>query len=131
MASFLQYMLPGSPSLYYGDEAGMEGGKDPFNRRPYPWGREDGVLLSHFRRLGKLRKDHAALRLGNIQFSHFDHGRLGFTRSFEGKTYRICCNRSGESWEVPSGKVLLGKNLALCTPEQLILAPGGFCLTEE
>ena len=41
MASFLQYMLPGAPSLYYADEAGMEGYKDPFNRRPYPWGRED------------------------------------------------------------------------------------------
>ena len=39
MASFLQYTLPGSPSLYYGDEACMEGYKDPFNRRPYPWGR--------------------------------------------------------------------------------------------
>ena len=41
MATFLQYMLPGSPSLYYADEAGMEGHKDPFNRRPYPWCRED------------------------------------------------------------------------------------------
>ena len=44
MASFLQYMLPGSPSLYYGDEALMEGYKDPFNRRSFPWGREDRDL---------------------------------------------------------------------------------------
>ena len=46
MASLLQYMLPGAPSLYYADEAGMEGYKDPFNRRTYPWGREDKQLLA-------------------------------------------------------------------------------------
>lgn len=44
LASFLQFTLPGAPSIYYGDEAGMEGGKDPFNRRTYPWGREDTDL---------------------------------------------------------------------------------------
>ena len=131
MASFLQYMLPGSPSLYYGDEAGMEGGKDPFNRRPYPWGKEDGTLLSHFRLLGKLRREHEALRLGTTEFFRFEGGCLGFTRSHGGKTYRVCCNRSGENWEVPAGKLLLGKNLALCTPERLVLAHDGFCLTEE
>ena len=131
MASFLQYMLPGSPSLYYGDEAGMEGGKDPFNRRPYPWGKEDPELLRHFRLLGQLRKDYEALRLGNTAFFHYEGGRLGFTRSLDGKTFRICCNRSSENWEVPTGKLLLGKHLALCTPQRLVLAPGGFCLTEE
>ena len=41
MASFLQFTLPGAPSIYYGDEAGMEGYRDPFNRRTFPWGRED------------------------------------------------------------------------------------------
>lgn len=44
MASFLQFVLPGAPSVYYGDEAGMEGYADPFNRRTYPWGREDPDL---------------------------------------------------------------------------------------
>ena len=132
MASFLQYTLPGSPSLYYGDEAGMEGGKDPFNRRPYPWGREDRELLAHFRRLGKLRKEIEALRLGNIRFFSYTEGLLGFTRSYGGKTYRVCCHNGAAPWTVEAGKtLLLGKNLLLCTPEQLTLAPGGFCLTED
>ena len=39
MASAIQYTLPGVPSLYYGDEAGMEGYQDPFNRGCYPWGK--------------------------------------------------------------------------------------------
>ena len=40
----------------------MEGYADPFNRRTYPWGREDEELLAHYRRLGQLRRDNPALR---------------------------------------------------------------------
>lgn len=55
LAAVLQYTLPGTPCLYYGDEAGLYGYKDPFNRSCYPWGREDGELVAFFQRLGQLR----------------------------------------------------------------------------
>lgn len=55
-ASAMQYTLPGVPCLYYGDEAGLSGLKDPFNRTTYPWGLEDTDLLAHYRRLGELRR---------------------------------------------------------------------------
>jgi glycosidase len=42
-AALLQFTLPGAPCVYYGDEAGMEGFEDPFNRRFFPWGREIGI----------------------------------------------------------------------------------------
>ena len=58
IASALQYFLPGVPSLYYGDEAGLQGFEDPLNRRPYPWGKEDRELLEHYRRLGQLRAEY-------------------------------------------------------------------------
>ena len=51
LASLLQYLLPGVPCLYYGDEAGLSGYRDPFNRCPYPWGQEDPELLDWFRQL--------------------------------------------------------------------------------
>ncbi len=57
MCATVQYTVYGVPSLYYGDEAGVEGGRDPFCRRTYPWGRENGELLEHYRRLGELRRD--------------------------------------------------------------------------
>ena len=47
--------LPGIPSIYYGDEAGMEGYGDPFNRFPYPWGKEDVDILGSFRRFAAAR----------------------------------------------------------------------------
>jgi glycosidase len=130
-ASFLQFTLPGMPSIYYGDEAGMEGSKDPFNRRTYPWGREDPEILSHFRRLGKLRRQQEALRLGDIHFRQAGDKHLAFTRSYGGKTLCIYCNRSADTWAIPAGKVLLGYNLQVVSAEDLVLGPRGFCITEE
>ena len=101
LASVLQYTLPGSPSIYYGDEAGMEGGKDPFNRRTYPWGREDQRLLSHFRQLGQLRRKYAPLRLGDVAFFSRTNGRIGFTRTWENTVLRIYVNRNDEDWVLP------------------------------
>ena len=130
MASFLQYMLPGCPSIYYADEVGMEGYKDPFNRRPYPWGREDRELLEHYTRLGKLRSRCEVLRLGDISFFQAGDKHLGFTRSYNGKTVKIYANRSGDSWEIPYGKILLGYNLQVVSQDCLVLGPRGFCITE-
>ena len=131
MASFLQYMLPGMPSLYYGDEAGMEGYKDPFNRRPYPWGQEDPILLEHFRSLGQLRKDQEVLRLGDLHFFEAGKGRLGFSRSFGSKRLRIYINHSAEAWDVPGSKLLFGHEASVSAPTWLTLKPMGFCITED
>ena len=131
MAAFLQYTLPGSPSLYYGDEALMEGYKDPFNRRTYPWGREDPEILSFFRHLGRLRKEREELRLGDIRFFAAGDKHIGFARSFEGKTSKIYVNRSGDPWEVETGHVLMGKLMETVAYDRLVLAPRGFCIVEE
>ena len=56
LAVMLQYFLPGSPCIFYGDEVGMMGYSNPFNRRTYPWGRRDKELLKFYRKMGKLRK---------------------------------------------------------------------------
>ncbi len=125
-AAALQYTLPGSPSLYYGDEAGMAGHKDPFNRRTYPWGKEDPILLGHFRQLGRLRREQDALRLGDIRFFHAVGQKVGFTRSYNGKTLRIYLNRSNEDWKIPAGNMLMSHNL-----HNLQLAPMGFCILED
>ena len=131
MATFLQYTLPGSPSIYYGDEAGMEGGKDPFNRRTFPWGAEDTLLQKHYMQLGQLRKSAPALGLGDISFFQSADGRLGFARSTESQKLKIYVNRSLDSWSVPAGKLLYGKKLRTAAPNWLELEPMGFCVVEE
>ena len=125
-AAFLQYTLPGAPSIYYGDEAGMEGHKDPFNRRTYPWGKVDPILLGLYRTLGNLRKEHPALQLGDIQFFQAEEGKIGFSRSYAGKSARIYVNQSGSNWDIPEGIVLMSHRL-----NRQALAPGGFCIMED
>ncbi len=130
MASFLQYTLPGCPSLYYADETCMEGYKDPFNRRTYPWGREDTEILGHFRCLGKLRTRNIALRLGDIRFTVASDRHLAYTRSAQGQTLSIYVNRSGDAWDIPTGRVTFGKNIDTISPDRLTLGPRGFCVME-
>lgn len=77
LASTLQFTVYGIPSVYYGDEAGLEGYHDPFCRRPYPWGQEDAELIAHYRLLGRFRAAHAALRGGDFRFlSHTESALL-------------------------------------------------------
>ena len=91
-AALLLFCFPGSPTVYYGDEAGMEGFEDPFNRRPYPWGREDGELLGWFKQLGALRKDHPALRRGTIRYVAAEGPLLAFARADDGEELLCVCN---------------------------------------
>ena len=95
-ASLLLYAFPGSPTVYYGDEAGMEGFEDPFNRRPYPWGREDQELLEWYRSLGQLRHDHSALRAGSIRYVAGEQDLLSFLRKDEQEEVLVCFNSSDE-----------------------------------
>ena len=131
LAALLQYTLPGSPSLYYGDETGMEGGKDPFNRRTYPWGREDQDLLTYFRALGQLRRDHAALRTGDTEILRAGEGCFAFARMLEDCKLRIYVNYSKEDWQIPAGRQLFGKGVRTVAPDWLELAPMGMCIVED
>ena len=66
LASVIQYTLPGVPSLYYGDEAGMQGFGDPFCRGTYPWGKEDTELIDFYKWLGALRKENSVFKDGEF-----------------------------------------------------------------
>lgn len=72
MAAVLQYTLPGTPSLYYGDELGQQGFEDPINRRPMPWDKPNEELLSFYRKLGTLRRELYASLAGSVRFVKHD-----------------------------------------------------------
>ena len=90
------FCFPGSPTVYYGDEAGMEGFEDPFNRRTFPWGREDRELTEWFAALGKLRKTSAALRKGELRGLTGAGSLLGFERVHDDERVMCVCNAGGE-----------------------------------
>lgn len=68
MASSIQFMLPGVPSIFYGDEQGMEGYEDPLCRRTLDWGNIDSELLQHYTKLGAIRKRYNSQICGDTYF---------------------------------------------------------------
>ena len=80
LASALQYTLFGTPSVFYGDEAGLEGYHDPFCRLPFPWGREETELLSHYRLLGKIRRGEPLFKDGKFEFIRVEKELVAYRR---------------------------------------------------
>lgn len=79
--AIIEYFLPGNPCLYYGDEAGVYGFKDPHNRKTYPWGREDKELIQFFQKLGGIRKENAFLKDAGFLPLIFHGGLCTFARN--------------------------------------------------
>ncbi len=92
LAAALQFTVYGVPSVYYGDEAGLEGYHDPFCRMPFPWGGEDKELLSHYRALGKLRRAHKALADGSFAFVFHNAHSFAYVRKKEEDEVLVIAN---------------------------------------
>ena len=76
--------LPGAPTLYYGDEAGLQGTADPYNRGTFPWGQEDIKLQSAVRTLFQKRKNSPVLQTGFMEATALDDDTLLIRRWVEG-----------------------------------------------
>ncbi len=94
LAALVMFAFPGSPTIFYGDEAGMEGFEDPFNRAPYPWGHEDRELRAYFTRLGMLRAARKSLQCGTLEYLAADGALLTLRRVSDGETSLAVCNAS-------------------------------------
>ncbi|MCQ2479536.1 MAG: glycoside hydrolase family 13 protein [Clostridia bacterium] len=93
-AAVLQFTLPGVPCIYYGDEAGMEGYKDPFNRGFYPWGNEDKELVEFYKALGRLRRENREFFDGRYSTVSATLGCVAFTR---GENILVIANSNSHS----------------------------------
>ncbi len=95
-AMALMFFLPGVPSIYYGDEAGLQGYKDPFNRRCYPWGNEDHDLIGFVKELARIRKAHKVFKNGRMYFLPSQEDVMAFARvqKTAGVAVQIYVNRT-------------------------------------
>ena len=139
LAALILYTFPGSPMLYYGDEAGMQGFEDPFNRGPYPWGHEDAALLRYFRQLGRLRQSHEALQRGTIDYCAAQGRVLAFCRASNSKKCITAVNAGEQSavltlpWDAPLAQDALTRQSFFCCDGllRLTLEPYGAALLVE
>ncbi|MCL6615617.1 MAG: S-layer homology domain-containing protein, partial [Anoxybacillus ayderensis] len=94
LAAILQMGYPGAPTIYYGDEAGVTGSKDPDDRRTYPWGHEDQQLISHYKKVGSIRMQHKELLAhGNIETVYAKGDVYVFARQYGNEVALIAVNR--------------------------------------
>lgn len=104
LVALFQMTFPGVPSIYYGDEAGMEGYSDPLCRATYPWGKENKELLNWYKKVIQLRNSYDALRTGEWipvyargdvygYMRRIDIGRDVFNQPKENATILVLFNR--------------------------------------
>ena len=122
----LQFTVFGVPSVYYGDEAGLEGYHDPFCRMPFPWGEENEALLAHYRALGALRKRCEVLKDGDFRFTAVREDAFAFERTNEKSTLLILANM-GADWKYP----LFGKWRNALTGDTVTVAKNGITVPRE
>lgn len=97
LISTMQFTLPGVPCIYYGDEAGIDGGEDPFNRGCYPWGSEDEELIEHYRFLGRLRREHKVFADGEFVPVSAALGCVAYERRNGDERIMTVANRNSHS----------------------------------
>ena len=113
-ALVLQFTLPGIPSIYYGDEAGLEGFGDPFCRAFYPWGRENEELLSFYRALGELRRGSSVFKSGSFSLIKAEESALVYAREDNGERLVIALNSGEKTAEIQLEgglKTIFGKEI--------------------
>lgn len=126
LATIMQYTVMGVPTVFYGDEAGIEGMKDPYCRTPYPWGHEDTGLIKWYEKLGNLRNNKVLID-GDMKIKYANNSVIIYERfkgddkvivavnvspdTFEFVVERNMCNYF--SGEYISGKITLEPNSAI------------------
>ncbi|ATD54024.1 glycoside hydrolase family 13 protein [Clostridium chauvoei] len=97
LALVMQMTLPGVPLIYYGDEAGLKGGRDPENRKTYPWGNENKEILSIYKSLGNLRYKEEILKKGELKVNLKENKYLVYERVYRNEKITIILNPYNQS----------------------------------
>lgn len=122
IAALAQMTMPGVPCIYYGDEAGLDGYSDPYNRGTYPWGKEDKNAENIYRNAVSLRKLYSVFTDGDFEPVAFNEDVFGFYRRSEKDSALVVINRSlqkeHEIWFKAEGKATDVVHHGVLTPNQ-------------
>lgn len=127
IAVAMQYTLPGIPCIYYGDEAGLMGGKDPFCRRCFPWNNISSEIFNFYVVLGKIRRNYDCLKNGEFFPIYYKDKAIVYTRKNNVDSLTCAFNlfdhekaielpETGKSYTKLIGDVTLNKNSIILPP---------------
>ena len=98
LATIMQYTVMGIPTVFYGDEAGLEGTGDPYCRATYPWGSEDSELVEWYKQLGELRNN-PVFANGELDIKYAQDGVVAYERGNGDFKAIIIINRGKKPFE--------------------------------
>ena len=119
LAYAMLYTLPGVPCVYYGDEIGMQGYRDPFNRAYFDWNSTERRLRVPLTNLARLRRSCDAFDGGSMELVEASADVLHYRRVGKEQTAEIILNN--------------GPHLIVRTAfgKQTEVNPGGFTILVE
>lgn len=90
----IQMLLPGVPLIYYGDEVGLTGGKDPDNRKAFPWGKENFEISDYYREVCAIRNNNEVIKRGEFKTHYISDEVFCFERYLKDKKLVLLVNSS-------------------------------------
>jgi cyclomaltodextrinase len=132
LTTLFQMAYPGAPSIYYGDEVGLRGGRDPDCRRAMPWdaAQWDTDLLDFFKKVIAIRRTHPALRRGDYVrlYAGDSQGVYAFLRQTDDERIVVVLNNSETAY--PVDEPAQG-HLAEGTTLRCLLSGGEYAVRQE
>ena len=126
IAAFLQFTLGGCASIYYGDEAGLQGFEDPFNRRFFPWDNINSELFEFYKNLSLVKNSSVLLKSGEIN-AYEDEGVFLFERFCDKERIKAVVNPLDKEYCAQTKKVLFSYN-ASSDGDVIKVGKNGFAL---
>ncbi|ANE49099.1 alpha-amylase [Paenibacillus swuensis] len=126
LTAIFQMSYPGAPTVYYGDEVGLTGTKDPDSRRTFPWERVESSadqyagagryaeLFRAYQSAASVRNENEVFRTGDLQVAYAEGDVIAYARKNESKAGLTVINRS-------SSEVTFDANVAGFLPDGLTL----------
>ena len=129
-AALMQYCIKGIPIIFYGTEAGVCGNKDPFNRKPYPWGVENTELIEYYVKLGEMRKTNYDVFSDGSMYVNVNDRCMEIIRNSVYGIIIAYINRSEDKIEIdanlPNSKIIF--NIEGSSTQNYLLPYGGIVI---
>ncbi|MGK7932080.1 MAG: glycoside hydrolase family 13 protein [Microcystaceae cyanobacterium] len=125
LATLLLFTFPGTPNLFYGDEIGIEGGRDPDGRKGFPtedkWDKE---TLAYHKQLIEIRKKHTPLRTGEYHSLYAKGDVYLFARILGEEGLIVAVNNGEEKAEITLSNFNKTPLLLRTKPQNLVYGEG-------